>query len=192
MKNAEQNLKISIIVAENAIPTRRELADWLADALTARDVEIHLEGKPADREGTGEEHCEYSTADEGKPKTPLPDKEELSSPEEPPVTHEESPDQEDGDDDWPPVDPELSEKYEIAKERTRGFLVGMYTAWPLTGVGILLLRLTRYGLRWLAGLTGLTVDVLVGLGMLAVLALILRRKTGKLTRCLVNWFNFDF
>lgn len=192
MKNAEQNLKISIIVAENAIPTRRELADWLADALTARDVEIHLEAKPANREDADEEHCEQSTADEGKPKTPLPDKEEPSSPEEPPVTHEESPDQEAGDDDWQPMDPEMSAKYEIAKERTRGFLIGMYTAWPLTGVGILLLRLTRFGLRWLAGLTGISVDVLIGLGMLVVLALILRRKTGKLTGHLVNWFNFDF
>lgn len=192
MKHAEQNLKISIIVAENAIPTRRELADWLADALTARDVEIHLEAKPANREAAGEEHREQSVADEGKPKTPLPDQEEPPSPEEPPVTCEESPDREDGDDDWPPVNPELSDKYEIAKERARGFLIGMCTAWPLAGVGILLLRLTRAGLRWLAGLTGIPVDVLVGLGMLAVLALILRRKTGKLTRCLVNWFDFGF
>lgn len=192
MKHAEQNLKISIIVAQNAISTRRELADWLADALTAQDVEIHLEAKPANQVDTCEEHGEQSTADEGKPKTPLPDKEESSAPKEPPVTHEESPDQEDGDDDWPPMDPEQAAKYEIAKERTRGFLIGMYTAWPLTGVGILLLRLTRAGLRWLAGLTGISVDVLVGLGMLAVLALLLKRKTRKLTSHLINWFNFDF
>lgn len=191
MKNAEQNLKLSVIVAENATPKQRELADWLTDALAALDVEAHLETKTANQEASCEEHHEQNVADEGKPKTPLPGKEEPSSPEEPHMTCEESPDQEDGDDDWP-LDPVLSDEREIAKERTRGFLIGLFTAWLVTGAGVLLLRLTRSALRWLAGLTDIPFDVLAGLGMLAVLALLFKRKTRVLATRLIDWFDFDF
>ncbi len=190
MKNAEQNLKLSVIVAENANPKQRELADWLVTALADLDVEAHLGTKKANEEASCEERHEQGVEDEGAPKTPLPDKEEPSSSKGPAAAYEGTFDEDDWDDCF--LDPELSVEREVAKERTRGFLTGLFTAWLVTGTGVLLLHLIRSGLRWLSGLTDIPFDVLIGLGMLAVLALFFMKETRQLAARLIDWFDFDF
>ena len=194
MKTEGKNQNISVIVSENATPKQRRLADWLVSALAELDVEAEVVQDPVIEAASAKEQGEQNVADEGKPRTPLPDREKTSSceeSEEPHMTHKESAAQEDGEDDWL-VDLEPSDEREVAREHTKGFLIGVFTAWLVAGAGALLLRLTRSGLRWLAGLTDIPFDALVGLVLLTVLALFFKRKTQRLTDRLIDWFDFDF
>ena len=187
MKKEDTNLKLSVIVSETATPKQRKLADWLTTALAELDVEAHLEQEAPDEDNAPKEYREQSVPDEGKPKTPLPEKEEFSSNKDGSFL----PDDESWEDSdpWPP---EPDEDRESIKERTRGFLTGLFTAWLVTGAGVLTLRLARSCLHWLAELTDIPFDVLVGLCFLAALALFLRRKTRQFALKIASWFDFDF
>lgn len=185
MKPNETKSEVTVILAKNATEKQHQLADWLVNALADLDVEVHLEQDAPDGEDSPEEHHEQSVPDQGKPKTPLPDQEEPSSQQDLLSSADE-----DWADDLFPLEPD--EDRESAKERTRGFLIGLFTAWLVTGAGVLLFRLARTALDRLAQLTDIPFDVLVGLCMLSALALFLRRKTRQFVARIADWFDFDF
>lgn len=167
MKTNNAKSAVTVIVTENATKEQRDLADWLVSELARIAAETDEEDP---------------VPDEGKPKTPLPEEEEPSSDQEPPSSID--------DEDFWPTEPD--EERECVKERTHGFLTGLVTAWLVTGAGVLILRLARTALRWLAELADIPFDVLVGLMILTALALLLRRKMRQFVIKIANWFDFDF
>ena len=174
MKREDKLMHLLALMTE-AAEEQRQLIDRLGSTLT----DLNEEEPPRSESGS----------------TPAPSSEEeipASPTEDAPRATAAGPPMDDADeteDDSFPLEPE--ESPQSLRARTHGFLAGLFTAWLITGSGMLLFRLARTVLRCLSNLTDLPFDVLVGLLLLSILALLLGRRTRQLASRLIDWFTHD-
>ncbi len=155
---------LTVVLSDNPTAKEQELANWLTKEWEAIAAEED-EMKPS--------------LDEGKPKTPLPEEEDSSS-----------------------AAPDFAEDFllesDIEDERsqtaaqTHGFLTGLISGWLVIGVGFLTFLAGRKVLGWLAELLDVSPDILIGVSLLFVLAMMLRRKAKEIAKRLAAWLTPEF
>lgn len=155
---------LTVVLSDNPTAKEQELANWLA--------------KEWEAIAAGDAEMEPSL-DEGKPKTPLPEEEDSSSA---------APDFEE---DFL-LEPEIEDERSQTAVQTHGFLTGLISGWLVIGVGFLTFLSGRKVLGWLTELLDVSPDVLLGISLLFVLAMLLRRKAKKIAKRLAAWLTPEF
>jgi len=174
MKREDKLMNLLTLMTE-AAEEQRQLIDRLGSTLTG----LNEEEPPRSESGS----TPAPSSEDEIPSSPTEDAPRATAAGPPMDAEEET------EDDPFPLEPD--ESPQSLKARTYGFLTGLFTAWLVTGSGMFLFRLSRTVLRCLSNLTDLPFDVLVGLLLLSVLALLLGRRARQLANRLIDWFTHD-